>query len=193
MTNFVDRDAISNESNVDPVAPQRSHTIDVIEHRIDSEFDGIKRWRKNRTTHLSLQDWEQRNERQPYHKYVHQLVGAGWDNLLDLDNYLRTAPAQEPGLVISVLDIEHPAEGGFKKKRWPDLCNEHDLMEFVKKGKADDVKVRLYMAEYNDCPATCLIEAFGSALKLDPRFFSWSIHSKGHVFTPSQRHRAPYM
>jgi hypothetical protein len=52
--------------------------------------------------------------------------------------------------------------------------------------------VRLYLVEYNDCPATCVIEALGGGLKLDPRFFNWSIHSKAHVFAPSQRHRAPY-
>lgn len=181
-------------SQIDPNpqgSPHRSHTIDVIEHRIDSEFDNIKPWRKNRTTHLSLQDWEQRNERLPYHRYVHQLVGAGWDNLSDLDVYLRTAPAQQPDLVISVLDIEHD-QAGFKKKHWPDIYNEVDLKDFMKKDRGADVKVRLYLAEYKDCPATCVIEAFGSGLKLDPRFFSWSIHSAGHVFTPSQRHRAPY-
>ena len=163
----------------------------MIEQRIDSEVDGVKRWRKNRTTHLSLQDWEQRNQRKPYHDYVHRLVGAGWDNLADLDKYMTTAPAQQPGLVISVLDIEH-GQDGFKTTRQPELYSEDELKEFVNKDKGGHVKVRLYMAEYSDCPATCVIESFGSALKLDPRFFSWSIHSQGHVFTPSQRRRAPY-
>ena len=166
----------------------RSHTIDVIEHRIDSEFDGVKRWRKNKTTHVSLQEWEQHNLRQPYHEYVHQLVAAGWDNLSDLDLYMTTAPAQQPGLIISVIDIDN----GSKKIRWPELYNEHELKEFMSKGKGADVKVRLYMAEYSRCPPTGIIEAVGGALKLDPRFFNWGIQSKGHVFTPSQRYRAPY-
>lgn len=168
--------------------PPRSHTIDAIDHRIDSQFDGLKRWRKNKTTHLSLQEWEQRNLRQPYHEYVHQLVAAGWDDLSDLDLYMTTAPTQQPGLVISVLDIEN----GFRKKRWPEIHNEHELKEFMSKGKGPEAKVRLYLAEYSRCPATCIIEAFGGALKLDPRFFNWSIQTKGHVFTPSQRYRAPY-
>jgi hypothetical protein len=168
--------------------PPRSHTIDAIDHRIDSQFDGLKRWRKNKTTHLSLQEWEQRNLRQPYHEYVHQLVAAGWDDLSDLDLYMTTAPTQQPGLVISVLDIEN----GFRKKRWPEIHNEHELKEFMSKGKGPEAKVRLYLAEYSRCPATCIIEAFGGALKLDPRFFNWSIQTKGHVFTLSQRYRAPY-
>lgn len=49
------------------------------------------------------------------------------------------------------------------------------------------------MAEYQGNPDAQLIEIFGSSLKLDPRFFQWSIHDSGHVFTPSQRHRAPYL
>ena len=183
----------SSQIDPDPVSPPpRSHTIDVIEHRIDSELDGIKPWKKkNRGTHLSLQDWEQRNKRQPYHDYVHRLVDAGWENLSDLDRYLGTAPVQQAGLVVSVLDIEHGLDG-FRRKQWPDMCDEIELKDFMKKERNPNVKVRLYLAEYSDCPATCVIEAFGSGLKLDPRFFSWSIHSRGHVFTPSQRHRAPY-
>lgn len=161
------------------------------ERGTDREFEGLKSWRKNRATHPSLADWEQRNQRQPYHEYVHQLVAAGWDNLADLDNYLTTAPPQQPGLVISVLDIEHGPDR-FERRRWPDLYNEFELKEFMGKRKPESAKVRLLIAEYIDSPPTCVIEAFGSELKLDPRFFSWSIHSPGHVFTPSQRHRAPY-
>lgn len=169
--------------------PPRSHTIDVIEHRIDSGFDGLKHWRKgNKTTHLSLEQWERRNPRKPYHEYVHQLVAAGWENLEDLDLYMTTADTEQPGLVVSVMDIEDD----FKQKRWPDIYNERDLTEFMCKGKGDGTKVRLYLAEYNDRPPTCVIEAFGGVLKLDPRFFNWSTHSKRHFFTPSQRHRAPY-
>ncbi|KAG0651645.1 hypothetical protein D0Z07_2142 [Hyphodiscus hymeniophilus] len=184
----------TSSSQVDPnllSSPPRSQTIDVIEHRIDAGLDSIKPSKKNRTTQLSLQEWEQRSQRQPYHDYVHRLVGAGWDNLSDLDQYLRTAPVQEPGLIISVLDIGHGMEG-LKKKRWPDMNSEVELKDFMSKKRGFDVKVRLYLAEYADRPATCVIEALGSGLKLDPRFFSSSIHSHGHVFTPSQRHRAPY-
>ena len=174
-----------------PSAPPRSNTIDVIDNRIDSEFDSIKPWKKKRTTHLSLQEWEDRNQRQPYHDYVHGLVEAGWDNLSDLDQYLRTAPVQQQGLIVSVLDIEYGTEG-INKKKWPDMYNEAELKDFLRTEREPDVKVRFYLAEYSDCPATCVIEAFGSGLKLDPRFFNWAINSQGHVFTPSQRHRAPY-
>jgi hypothetical protein len=192
MTTPSARNSVSSSPDPNPVeAPRRSYTIDGVENRVDTEFEDAKRWRKNRTTHASLQDWERLNQRQPYHNYVHQLVGAGWDNLLDLDKYMTTASVQQPGLVVSVLDIEHCLDG-FKKKRWPEIYNEQELKEFMKNKRGDDVKVRFYLAEYSDCPATCVIEAFGRGLKLDPRFFNWSIHSKWHVFTPSQRHRAPY-
>jgi hypothetical protein len=164
--------------------PPRSHTIDVLEHPINSSLS----WRKNKTTHLSLQDWEQHNLRQPYHEYVHQLVAAGWENLADLDLYLTTAPSQQNDLVISVLDID----GDLKERRWPEIYHERELKAFIAKGKPADVKVRLYMAEYDALPATCVIEAFGGALKLDPRFFNWVIGSKGHFLPPSQRIRAPY-
>jgi hypothetical protein len=162
-----------------------------VQHRVDPEFANIKPWRKNRTTHLSLQDWEQHNQRQPFHDYIHQLIGAGWDNLTTLDTYLRTAPPKREDLVVSVLDIHHDRDG-FKKKNWPEICSEESLKEFLAKDRPADAKVRLYLAEYADSPPPCLIEAFGSGLKLDPRFFTWSIRSQGHVFTPSQRHRAPY-
>jgi hypothetical protein len=168
----------------------RSHTIDVIEHRIDSGFAAVERFsRKSRKpTHASVQEWDQTNQRTPYHEYVHQLVLAGWDNLRDLDNYMNKAIEQQ-GLVISVLDISDD----FKEKRWPDMYNTLDLQKFLVEKNRDGVKIRLYMAEYQREPSASVIETFGSALKLDPRFFHWAIHSKGRVFTPSQRHRAPYV
>jgi hypothetical protein len=96
--------------------------------------------------------------------------------------------AQE-GLVISVLDITQDAT----KKRWPDIHNKLDLKRFMEAPSHDDVSVRLYMAEHQGCPASGLIKTLRGGLRLDPRFFQWSIHSKGHVFTPSQRHRLPYV
>ena len=95
----------------------------------------------------------------------------------------------QDGLVVSVLDITQDAS----TKRWPDINNELDLKRFMEAPNRDGVSVRLYMAEYQGSPASGLIETLGGGLKLDPRFFQWSIHSKGHVFTPSQRHRAPYV
>lgn len=168
--------------------PHRSNTIDVVEHRIDSGFKSIKGFarRKGRSTHTSLQDWELPDS--PYHRYVHDLVAAGWTNLRDLGDYLGRETAQQ-GLIVSVLDIGDDAP----TKRWPDILNEVDLKNFMDLHKRDETNVRLYLAEYQGQPSAVLIETLGSALKLDPRFFQWSIHSKGHVFTPSQRHRAPYV
>ena len=164
----------------------QSQTFDVIENRIDSEF-GARRWKLNRKAiHASLQNWDHRN---PYHEYVHQLVAAGWENLQGLEDYLSHAVPTQDGLVVSVLDITHD----FKRKLWSTINNERELKKFMGEPNREDSKVRLYMVEYADTPATCIIEAFGSALKLDPRFFNWSIKSKGHVLTASQRHRAPYI
>ena len=96
---------------------------------------------------------------------------------------------EQQGLVISVLDISDD----FQQKRWQDMNNTLDLRRFLDGKNRDGAKIRLYMAEYQGEPSASVIETFGSALTLDPRFFQWAIHSKGHVFTPSQRHRAPYV
>lgn len=170
---------------------ERSHTFDVIEERVDSGFNSIRRLgrKKTKSAPTTFQEWSLPSR--PYLEYVRQLLAAGWSNLQDLDEYLLNETAQQ-GLVVSVLDITQ-AEAGEATKRWPDIHNELDLKRFMEAPKGEDVKARLYMAEYQGCPASGLIETLGGALKLDPRFFQWSIHSKGHVFTPSQRHRAPYV
>jgi hypothetical protein len=145
-----------------------------------------RRWRQP-----TKQEWSQPVAREPYHDYVHQLVEAGWENLRDLDNYMSLA--QGPGttrpLVISVLDISD----GSQVKHWPVISDERELRRFMKDQTRDGVKVRLYMAEYPDCPEASTIEAFGSSFKLDSRFFKLAINSPGHVFTPAQRHRAPFI
>jgi hypothetical protein len=56
----------------------------------------------------------------------------------------------------------------------------------------DGVKVRLYMAEQRGHLASGVIEAFGSVLGLDPRFFQWNIFGNKHVLPPAERHRAPF-
>jgi hypothetical protein len=185
--------ALGATATIPPIVPhssQRSHTIDVIDHRIDS----IRNWRQGRkTTHASAQEWSLPNN--PYHNYVRQLVAAGWTNLQDLDDYLGGqgggSYAQE-GVIISVLDVSK--EGNLK--RHDDMYNELDLKTFVGRNRrAEHGHVRLYMVESQGSPSAALMETLGSELKLDPRFFRWSIHSSrnGHVFTPSQRHRAPYL
>jgi hypothetical protein len=120
---------------------------------------------------------------------VRQLVAAGWSNLEDLDNYLSSNEAIQEGLVVSVLDIRQDST----TKRWPDIAHELDLKKFMEAPNRDGVDVRLYMAEYQGDPASGLIETLGGALKLDPRFWQWAIHSKGHFFTPSQRHNAAFV
>lgn len=98
-----------------------------------------------------------------------------------------TTTATREGLVVSVLDIFDS-----KRKEWPDIYNELDLKNFINHTGRNGAKVRFYMAEYQGIPSPALIETLGSSLNLDPRFFQWIIHSRGHIFTPSQRHNAPY-
>jgi hypothetical protein len=117
-------------------------------------------------------------------------VAAGWENLRELDIYLAQAATAQPGLIVSVLDISYD----FKTKIWPNVTNERDLARFVGEEKRTDAsKVRLYMAEFRDTPSSSFIEALGRGLKLDPKFFIWCTKSKGHIFTPSQAHRAPFI
>jgi hypothetical protein len=167
--------------------PERSNTFDDVEQRIDSGFKSIRSFtRRNRKSTHTSQLWGLPSR--PYLEYVRQLVAAGWSNLQDLDTYLMNEIPQD-GLIVSVLDIIQDAA----TKRWPDIDNELDLKRFIEAPNHDGVSVRLYMAEYQGSPASGLIETLGGGLKLDPRFFQWSVHSKGHVFAPSQRHRAPYV
>lgn len=145
-----------------------------------------RRWRKG-----PKQEWAQPTAREPYHEYVHQLVRAGWENLRDLDNYMSAAQPPIPArpLVISVLDISEDS----KLKEWPVITGEHELSKFMKEETREGVNVRLYLAEYPEAPRASTIEAFGSSFKLDPRFFKLAINSPGHVFTPAQRHRTPFV
>lgn len=157
-----------------------------IDHDTKTEHSVRRRWRGT-----TKQQWTQPSAREPYHEYVHKLVDAGWENLRDLDNYMSTG--QGPGpirpLVISVLDISDDS----KLKQWPVISDENELQRFMNEETRDGVKVRLYMAEYPDAPRASTIEAFGNSFKLDPRFFKLAINSPGHVFTPAQRHRAPFV
>jgi hypothetical protein len=101
---------------------------------------------------------------------------------------MSTAATRE-GLIVSVLDILSDS----KRKQWPEMYNELELKNFISTQSRNGVKVRFYMAEYQGNPSPALIETLGSSLNLDPRFFQWIIHNKGHIFTPSQRHNAPYL
>ena len=154
--------------------------------RTASSFKPFSR-KTRKATQISLQQWET-PRRQPYHEYVYQLVSAGWDNLGALDNYMSTSAASQE-LVISVLDISTD----FQLKKWDDIYDEVRLKSFLNEKSRDGVKVRLYMVECDGKLAPGLMEAFGGALSLDPRFFLWSIYGNRHVFTPSQRHRSNFV
>jgi len=173
----------------DHQAPSRSHTIDVVEHRVNSGLESVKRNfpPRARKLNLPLESWAA--PRDPYHEYIRTLVTAGWTNLRDLDKYLCNRTVQR-GLVVSVLDI---STGSTDAKRWPDIHDELDLKAFLLTDNRNGASVRIYAVEYDGMPSSALIETFGGALKLDPRFFQWSTKSNSHVFTPSQRHRAPYL
>lgn len=151
--------------------------------------------KKRKASRSSLQafaGWEAGSppKRQPYHDYVHNLVEVGWENLHDLDKYMGT-DIEDSELVISVVDIT----AQHQIRRWPDIHDSSVLKDFIgTRDKAKDgSKVRLYLAEQKGNIASSVMEAFGSSLSLDPRFFQWSIHGSRHVFTPSERHRSPYL
>lgn len=104
-------------------------------------------------------------------------------------------PTSSNHLVISVLDITHD----FQKLVWPEIRDERALREFFvasEQGRECDrskAKVRLFIGEYSKIPSPELIEIFGAALGLDPRFWSWAIHAKDRVSMPSDRSRVPYL
>ena len=164
------------------------------QHYIQPKVDGIQQFsRKSRkATKSSLQPyqgWEQPPEpnREPYHQYVHELVEAGWDSLRFLDDYMGT-DVEDQELVISVLDITE----GNQRRPWPDIHDYAVLKTFLNEQGREGAKVRLYMAEQKGPLSAGVMEAFGSSLNLDPRFFQWSIKGNKHVLEPSARHRAPF-
>ncbi|KAH0538975.1 hypothetical protein FGG08_004490 [Glutinoglossum americanum] len=186
-----------------PSPPQRASATtrhadvgDINQHYIVPEITGIKRFSRKarKLTHSSLQQyqgWEASGNRKPYHEYIHQLVLAGWDNLRELDAYMNT-DIEDQDLVVSVLDIVD----SYELVRRQDIHDGIVLEQFLKdEGNRSGVRVRLYMAEQRGDLAAGVVEAFGSALSLDPRFFGWSIRGKYGVapLAPSQRHRAPFM
>lgn len=164
------------------------------QHYIQPKVDGIQQFsRKSRkATKNSLQPyqgWEQPpvSNREPYHQYVHELVEAGWDSLRFLDDYMGT-DIEDQELVISVLDITENNQ----RRPWPDIHDYAVLKTFLNEQGRDGAKVRLYMAEQKGPLSAGVMEAFGSSLNLDPRFFQWSIKGNKHVLEPSARHRAPF-
>ena len=168
-------------------------SLNVKEHELIHEGAKAKRFgrKDKRATHASIHTshlWEL--ARKPYHNYVHSLVRAGWDDLTEFDSYMSTAPKKiEQPLIISVLDITEDLQC----KRWPDIHDELSLDSFLHEGSRDGVEVRLYMVEQEGGFSASIMEAFGSSLRLDPRFFQEIITGNESSLTPSQRHRAPFI
>ena len=166
----------------------------VNQHYIQPKVEGIQQLsRKSRkATKNSLQPyqgWEQPPEsnREPYHQYIHELVEAGWDSLKFLDDYMGK-DVEDEELVISVLDITEDNQ----RRPWPDMHDYTVLKKFLDEQGREGAKVRLYMAEQKGPLSAGVMEAFGSSLNLDPRFFQWSIKGNKHILEPSARHRAPF-
>ena len=166
----------------------------VNQHYVQPKVEGIQQFsRKSRkATKNSLQPyqgWEQPPEpnREPYHQYIHELVEAGWDSLKFLDEYMGK-DVEDEELVISVLDITEDNQ----RRPWPDMHDYTVLKRFLDEQGREGAKVRLYMAEQKGPLSAGVMEAFGSSLNLDPRFFQWSIKGNKHILEPSARHRAPF-
>ncbi|PMD12187.1 hypothetical protein NA56DRAFT_613792 [Hyaloscypha hepaticicola] len=128
-----------------------------------------------------------------YHDYIGLLCRAGWDNLKELDTYMSQDIASED-LVISTIDIM----ANRSTRRWPDIHNDIELKRQLYENTRDDTQVRLYLVEQRGLLAPGIIEAFGSSLCLDPRFFMSALR-KGentrleHVLSPSQQYRLPFL
>ena len=164
------------------IAPKRVGTFDSLTNR---------RGRRWENTLRAYPEWERPPElRRPYHEYVHSLVEGGWDMMGDLDVYMRT-DLEDAKLTISVLEV---AADGSGSTRWPDLHDESDLVLFMHQNRQRPPgSVRLYLTEQKDGLAAGVIEALGTGLDLDPRFFQWSLVGHKHVLSPSHRHHAPYV
>lgn len=96
---------------------------------------------------------------------------------------------EDAHLVISVLD----KLDGDVLKRHAGYHNEAELKTFLHEDKRDGVKMRLILAEQQGPSlASGVMEALGASPKLDPRFFQWSIRDDIHLWSPSERQRAPF-
>lgn len=178
------KDAAANDTpggNRHFISPQETKTFNALTSRKTRRRDQDLR---------AYPGWERPPEtRKPYHEYVHSLVEGGWDMMRDLDTYLST-DVEDADLTISILDV---AADGSGIKRWPDLHDESDLVTFMQQNRERERgSVRLYLTEQKGGLASSVIEALGSALDLDPRFFQWSLVGHKHVLSPSHRHHAQY-
>lgn len=95
---------------------------------------------------------------------------------------------EDEHLTISVVDIKDDNT----LKHHDDLHDDLSLRDFLTNAGYDGVRCRLYLAEQKGTLASSVIEAFGGALKLDPRWFQWHIKGSKNVMSSGQRHRAPF-
>jgi hypothetical protein len=185
---------ISSRSSQDtsPNNPTHTQSDPIPAAHTDSGFRSFHRFthrKRKPTPTITLQPWETPNR--PYHDYVRQLVAAGYSNLQELDSYLSASSVLDPSLVVSVVDILQTPTSALETAR--DLYSELELGNFIAENTKADGNVRLYVAEYDRTPSAELIETLGAGLNLDSRFFQWTQKRSGQIFTPSQRHRAPYL
>ncbi|MCJ1474964.1 hypothetical protein MMC13_003624 [Lambiella insularis] len=147
--------------------------------------------KKRQATGSSVQQWTSGWEtkgRSPYHEYIHRLVDAGWDNLKAIDNHM-IRNYEDRDLIVSVVDILND----YTLKRGIEIRDVPALSRFLSEESRDGIMVRLYLAEQRGkWPSSALIDAFGTRLRLDPRFFQWNINGRNNLMSPADRHRAPF-
>jgi hypothetical protein len=98
------------------------------------------------------------------------------------------ADFEDEHLTISIVDIKDDNTLNYHD----DLHDDLGLRSFLADTSYDGVQCRLYLAEQKGTLASSVIEAFGAALKLDPRWFQWHIKGSKNVMSSGQRHRAPF-
>ena len=178
----------ADQSRNDPISPPSGNST-FNEHFKAPKGHNLFSRTSRKSTLQPFQNWEQpRNFRYPYHQYVHDLVQGGWDDLRILDQYM-SVDVEDSELVITVMDITND----FQFKRWPDIHDGVILKNFINSENRSGVKVRFYMAEQQGDLAAGVMEAFGSTLNLDPRFFQWSLRGSKRILAPSELHKAPYI
>jgi hypothetical protein len=177
------------QSTTVDLAVNKENISNVNKRELVSEGKGAKRFgrKSQRATYSSiLQTWDQ--PALPYHEYVRHLIAAGWDNLKELDDYMSRQIVTNH-LTVSVLDIT--SDGHIK--RWPDIHYEEELSKFLNQKSRDGTKVRFYMVEKDGDFSASMMDAFGSSLRLDPRFFLEIVTENKSFLRPSQQHRAPFI
>ncbi|KAF2759124.1 hypothetical protein EJ05DRAFT_509986 [Pseudovirgaria hyperparasitica] len=169
--------------------PTYAHNSHVFHH---THTHGLTRLaQKHRKATLGpLQQWEEweQDGRGPYHEYVHKCLEAGWTNLQDLDDYL-SVDFEDLNLKISVMDIKNDNTA----QHYEEMHDDIELAEFMREVKPFGCKSRIYVVEQSGYISSSIMESFGSALQLDPRFFQWHIRGSKHMLSIATRNRTPFI